>query len=40
MSENLREYVVDLHVHTVLSPCGGLDMGAPDIVEQGGGLGE
>jgi len=22
----------DLHVHTVLSPCGGLDMGAPDIV--------
>ena len=31
---NLREYVVDLHVHTVLSPCGGLDMGAPDIVEQ------
>jgi predicted metal-dependent phosphoesterase TrpH len=34
VSENLREYVVDLHVHTVLSPCGGLDMGAPDIVEQ------
>ena len=22
----------DLHVHTVLSPCGGLDMGAPDII--------
>src|SRR5690606_1742154 len=24
----------DLHVHTVLSPCGGLDMGAPDIVRR------
>ncbi len=25
---------MDLHIHTVLSPCGGLDMGAPDIVSQ------
>ena len=34
MLRELREYTVDLHIHTVLSPCGGLDMGAPDIVEQ------
>jgi len=30
----LRLVRADLHVHTVLSPCGGLDMGAPDIVER------
>lgn len=30
----LRPYWVDLHVHTVLSPCGELEMGAPDIVRQ------
>jgi len=28
----MRLVRADLHVHTVLSPCGGLDMGAPDIV--------
>jgi PHP family Zn ribbon phosphoesterase len=30
----LSEYFVDLHVHSVLSPCAGLDMGAADIVEK------
>ncbi|HOO63075.1 MAG TPA: PHP domain-containing protein [Synergistaceae bacterium] len=34
MFVKLREYAVDLHIHTVLSPCGGLDMGAPDIAER------
>ena len=28
----LRPFWVDLHTHTVLSPCGELEMGAPDIV--------
>lgn len=28
----LSYYWADLHVHTVLSPCGELDMGAPEIV--------
>ena len=28
----LSEYFVDLHVHTVLSPCGELEMGAPEII--------
>jgi PHP family Zn ribbon phosphoesterase len=28
----MRLVHADLHLHTVLSPCGGLDMGAPDIV--------
>jgi PHP family Zn ribbon phosphoesterase len=28
----MRPVRADLHIHTVLSPCGGLDMGAPDIV--------
>lgn len=28
----LSPYWVDLHIHTVLSPCGELEMGAPDIV--------
>ncbi len=28
----MRLVRADLHVHTVLSPCGELDMGAPDIV--------
>ncbi|QTX31444.1 PHP domain-containing protein [Aminithiophilus ramosus] len=27
-------FQVDLHVHTVLSPCGELEMGAPEIVEK------
>jgi PHP family Zn ribbon phosphoesterase len=27
----LRPYWVDLHIHTALSPCGELEMGAPDI---------
>ena len=30
----LSEYFVDLHVHTVLSPCGELEMGAPEIIAQ------
>lgn len=29
----LNPYWVDLHVHTALSPCGELEMGAPEIVE-------
>ena len=28
----MRQVRADLHLHTVLSPCGELDMGAPDIV--------
>lgn len=27
-------YWIDLHVHTTLSPCGELEMGAPEIVEK------
>lgn len=30
----LKPYWVDLHVHTVLSPCGDLEMGAPEIVQK------
>ncbi len=30
----LSEYFVDLHVHTVLSPCGELEMGAPEIISR------
>jgi hypothetical protein len=30
----MKRYRADLHVHTVLSPCAELDMGAPDIVEK------
>ncbi len=29
----MRDYWVDLHIHTVLSPCGELEMGAPEIVD-------
>ncbi len=29
----LSPFWVDLHIHTVLSPCGELEMGAPDIVD-------
>ncbi len=35
----LRPFWVDLHIHTALSPCGSLEMGAPEIVSaarQGG----
>ena len=32
--ETLSTFYVDLHVHTVLSPCGDLEMGAIEIVEQ------
>lgn len=35
----LKPYWVDLHVHTVLSPCGELEMGAPDIVDKARGAG-
>ena len=28
----LRPFWVDLHMHTALSPCGELEMGAPDII--------
>ena len=34
MSEGLNDYWVDLHVHTVLSPCAELEMGARGIVER------
>lgn len=30
---SLSPFWVDLHLHTVLSPCGELEMGAPEIVE-------
>jgi hypothetical protein len=30
----MKRYRADLHVHTVLSPCAELDMGAPDIVQK------
>ncbi len=30
----LRPFWVDLHIHTALSPCGDLEMGAPDIVRK------
>lgn len=30
----LTEYYVDLHIHTVLSPCGELEMGAPEIIDR------
>ncbi|ANZ45535.1 PHP domain-containing protein [Cloacibacillus porcorum] len=30
----LKPFWVDLHIHTLLSPCGELEMGAPEIVEQ------
>ena len=32
MDDGLRDFWVDLHVHTALSPCGELEMGARDIV--------
>ena len=35
----MRLVRADLHLHTVLSPCGGLDMGAPDIVSRALDLG-
>lgn len=31
---NLSEYLVDLHLHSVLSPCAGLEMGAVDVVRK------
>ncbi|MEG1642070.1 MAG: PHP domain-containing protein [Synergistaceae bacterium] len=30
----LKPFWVDLHIHTVLSPCGELEMGAPEIVQK------
>ena len=30
----LKPFWVDLHIHTLLSPCGDLEMGAPEIVEK------
>ncbi|MGC9490692.1 MAG: PHP domain-containing protein [Thermovirgaceae bacterium] len=30
----MKRYYADLHVHTVLSPCAELDMGAPEIVDK------
>ncbi|NLI96839.1 MAG: PHP domain-containing protein [Synergistaceae bacterium] len=30
----MKPFRADLHIHTVLSPCGGLDMGAPEIVSR------
>ncbi|MDR1915310.1 MAG: histidinol-phosphatase [Synergistaceae bacterium] len=34
MTGELEYFWVDLHIHTVLSPCGELEMGARDIVER------
>ncbi len=36
---NLSSYWVDLHLHTVLSPCAELEMGAPEIVSAYRGAG-
>ena len=33
-SRNLSVYYVDLHIHSVLSPCADLEMGASDIVNK------
>lgn len=30
----MKLYSMDLHIHTVLSPCAELEMGAPDIIEK------
>ncbi|MEG1798999.1 MAG: PHP domain-containing protein, partial [Synergistaceae bacterium] len=35
----LRPFWVDLHLHTALSPCGELEMGAPDIVARANEVG-
>lgn len=35
----LQEFWVDFHVHTVLSPCAELEMGAPEIVEKASSIG-
>ena len=35
----LKPFWVDLHIHTALSPCGSLDMGAPEIVSAARGAG-
>ena len=32
-------YLADFHIHTVLSPCGELEMGAPEIVDKALSLG-
>ncbi|HRC79736.1 MAG TPA: PHP domain-containing protein, partial [Bacteroidales bacterium] len=34
MSDNLYDFVADLHIHTVLSPCGSLDMSPINIVKK------
>jgi len=34
MSDNLYDFVADLHIHTVLSPCGRLDMSPINIVKK------
>jgi len=31
---NFYPHLVDLHIHTVLSPCGELEMGAPEIIQK------
>ena len=35
----LRPFWVDLHIHTALSPCGELEMGAPDIAARANEVG-
>lgn len=30
----LKPFWVDLHIHTLLSPCGELEMGAPEVIEK------
>ncbi len=34
MSDNLYDFIADLHIHTVLSPCGSLDMSPINIVKE------
>lgn len=37
--KELLPYLADFHIHTVLSPCGELEMGAPEIVDKALSLG-
>jgi len=34
MSDNLYDFIADLHIHTVLSPCGSLDMSPINIIKE------
>lgn len=39
MPQQLRSYKADLHIHTVLSPCGSLEMSPVNIVNEAAGKG-